>query len=389
MYRNIEYTKTFFKKKAKKWEDLNFNNINNQIENKNNEGSFKNYKTKNCGNLLQNYMRSQNEEIFFNMDDEEMLERPSKANNIYDEFSNLDEDNNESMNINASIYVSNISNNLNSKNYMNSYNTPLNSRMNSNNINNIKIIPTINSGYTFDKYFKENSTFPNVIFPSMSDKKTTYINTFFSSEKFFVYFVKSVFSLINYSQSNLTYTNDYLKEYVFSDTTIFQYNNNFISLNSPEQKNSILTKILSNNLYYKKYCQSNILISFGNNIHCETGHKGYIFLSLPRVLYHLKNKEIISIKSGWEHSIVQDKDGMMFSWGNNACCQCGFESNDNSNGNILFPSNIIELNNKNIIEISYGNEHTLALSDEGEVYSWGSISDGVLGREPPLDTNCP
>ena len=80
---------------------------------------------------------------------------------------------------------------------------------------------------------------------------------------------------------------------------------------------------------------------------------------------------------------------MIFSWGNNSCCQCGFESNDNSNGNILFPSNIIELNNKNIIEISCGNEHTLALSNEGEVYSWGSISDGVLGREPPLDTNCP
>ena len=117
--------------------------------------------------------------------------------------------------------VSNISNNLNLKNHMNIYNTHINSRTNSNNINNIKIIPTINSGYTFDKYFKENSTFPNVIFPSMSDKKTTYINTFFSSEKFFVYFVKSVFSLINYSQGDLTYTNDYLKEYIFSDTTIF------------------------------------------------------------------------------------------------------------------------------------------------------------------------
>ena len=393
LYRNIEYNKKFFKKKAKKMEDLSYININinSQIDHKNNEGGFKNYKTKNCGILLQNYMRNQNEDTFFNLDDEEMLERPSKANNIYDEFSNVDEENNDSMNINASIYVSNINNSHHSKNYMNIYNTPLNNRTKSNNVNNlnnINTISSINSGYTFDKYFKENSTFPNVIFPSMSDKKSTYINTFFSSEKFFVYFVKSLFSLINYSQGELVYTNEYLKEHVFSDTTIFNNNNNFISLNSPKQKNSILTKILSNNLYYKKYCQSNILVSFGNNIHCETGHKGYKFLSLPRVLYHLKNKEIISIKSGWEHSIAQDKDGMLFSWGNNSCCQCGFESNDNSNGNILYPSNIMELNNKNIIEISCGNEHTLALSKEGEVYSWGSISDGVLGRES-LDRNCP
>ena len=392
LYRNIEYTKKIFKKKAKKMEDLNFNNEKNQFDYKSNDIGLKYYKTKNCGNLILNYMRNQNEDIYFNMDDEEMLERPSKANNLYDEFSNVDEENNDSMNINTSLYVNNINNNLSSKNYMNSYNTPINCRTNSNNINysnNANTISSINSGYTFDKYFKENSTFPNVIFPSMSDKKSSYINTFFSSEKFFVYFVKSVFSLINYSQGDLTYTNEYLKEYIFSDTTIFRNNNNFISVNSPKQKDSILTKILSNNLYYKKYCQGNILISFGNNIHCETGHKGYKFLSLPRVLYHLKNKEIISIKSGWEHSIAQDKNGMIFSWGNNSCCQCGFESSDNSNGNILFPSNIIELNNKNIIEISCGNEHTLALSKEGEVYSWGSFADGVLGREPPQDSNSP
>jgi alpha-tubulin suppressor-like RCC1 family protein len=41
--------------------------------------------------------------------------------------------------------------------------------------------------------------------------------------------------------------------------------------------------------------------------------------------------------------------------------------------------NIIELNNKNIIQISCGNEHCLALNKNGEVYSWGINEDGVLG----------
>ena len=34
-----------------------------------------------------------------------------------------------------------------------------------------------------------------------------------------------------------------------------------------------------------------------------------------------------------------------------------------------------------MIKIYCGNEHTLALTTEGDVYSWGSTSDGVLGRD--------
>ena len=395
LYRNIEYIKKVFKKKQKikKLDELNNNNLNNinyPYDSKSSGESVRNYKKNNSGTLIQSYLQSQNEDTFFNFDDEEMLERPSKVNNIYDDFCNVNEENSNSpININTSIYSSNISNILTKNHSVNSHNSPFFRSTNSNNINKNKIIPTINSECTFDKYFKENSTFPDVIFPSMSDKKTLYISSFFSGEKFFIYFIKALFSIINFSQNELVYTNEYLKKHIFSDGTIFGNNkgsNYYSSSSSSKQKNSIsiFTKILSDNLYYKKYSQSNILVTFGNNTHCETGHKGYKFLSLPRVLYHLKNKEIISVKSGWEHSIAQDKEKMLYSWGNNSCCQCAFESNETSNGNILSPRNIPELNDKNIIEISCGNEHTLALSNKGEVYSWGSISDGVLGREPPF-----
>ena len=386
LYRNVEYIKKIFKKNKKiKVNEINSNNLKNMnyhYDSKSSGESIKNYKKNNSGSIIQNSLYSQNEDSFFNFDDEEMLERPSKVNNVCDEFGN-----NEEYNINTSIN----SNNINKKSSINSYNNPFYSS-NSNNlkyidISNNKIIPTINSEYTFEINFRENSTFPDVIFPSMSDKKSIYISSFFSSEKFFIYFVKALFGIINFSQNDLSYTNEYLKTNLISETVKFDNNfgNTYIYSNSSKQKNSvsIFTKILSDNLYYKKYAQSNILVSFGNNIHCETGHKGYKFLSLPRVLYHLKNKEIISIKSGWEHSIAQDKEKMLYSWGNNSCYQCAFESNEASNGNIIFPRNISELNDKNIIEISCGNEHTLALTNKGEVYSWGATSDGVLGREPP------
>ena len=390
LFRNIEYIKKIFKKnqKIKKKDELNSinsNNINNPFDKKSSSNSIKNnYKKNNSGE--QKLLQSINDDTFFNFDDEEMLERPSQVNNLCDEFLNINEENNESI-INAPKYSNNMNNNFIKKNSINNQNN--NNNSNSNYINNnANIIPSINSEWAFDIYFKENSTFPDIIFPSMSDKKPMNQNYFFTSEKFFIYFVKALFAIINFSQSDVAFTNDYLKKYIFTYNSIFGNNNNFNNSSSnstPKQKKPmpILTKMLSDNLYYKKYSQSNILVSFGNNAHCETGHKGYKFLSLPRVLYPLKNKEIISVKSGWEHSIVQDKEKMLYSWGNNSCCQCGFEPNENINGNIIFPKNIPELNDKNIIEISCGNEHTLALNNRGEVYSWGSISDGVLGREIP------
>ncbi len=396
LYRNIEYIKKIFRKnqKIKKIEETyNTNNINNPFAHKNSSDSIKNNNKKNLTND-NGQKGNQNDDTFFNFDDEEMLERPSKVNNIYDEFYNVNEENN-CLNINTPIYSNNINNILIKKNGINNNSNSHNlynnstSSLTSNYIeNNLTVIPTINPEWNFDIYFKENSTFPDIMFPSMSDKKMIYSNYFFTSEKFFVYFVKALFAIINFSSNDLSYTSDYLKKNIFSFNTIFNNNignNNTTSFISSKQKKStsIFTKILSDNLYYKKYAQSNILVSFGNNTHCETGHKGYKFLSLPRVLYHLKNKEIISVKSGWEHSIAQDKEKMLYSWGNNSCCQCAFHISENTNGNILFPRNIPELNDKNIIEISCGNEHTLGLSNKGEVYSWGSVSDGVLGREIP------
>ena len=243
-----------------------------------------------------------------------MLERPSKANNVYDEFCNVNEENNNSININTPIYSNNLNNILSKKNSMNNHFNSYNNNSNilNNNLNS-KIIPTINPEWTFDIYFKENSTYANIIFPSMSDKKTAYINSFFLTEKFFIFFTKTLFALINYSENELTYTNEYLKKNVFTDSTISNNKNNNASVKSTSKQKktkSIFTRILTENLYYKKYTQSNVIVTFGNNTHCETGHKGYKFLSLPRILYHLKNKEIISVKSGWEHSIAQDKENI-------------------------------------------------------------------------------
>ena len=83
----------------------------------------------------------------------------------------------------------------------------------------------------------------------------------------------------------------------------------------------------------------------------------------------------------WIHLTIWSDISQTEKGGRNDERQCGFEKGDNVNGIISFPKNIFELNDKNIKEISCGNEHTLALTKDGNVFSWGSTSDGVLGRE--------
>ena len=307
------------------------------LENKSSADSYK--KKKNNSGYIQNYFMNKNDDLFFNIDDEDMLERPSKGD-LYDDI-----------NINDNNFKKNL---LNDKNINNKY------------------ISRINSDETIMTYFKENSFFPEIKFPSMGDKSTSNIFLFFFSEKFFIYLIKSIFSIINFSSNELSLTEEYMKNSVFEENRIITKNNKKVKWK--------LENVLNENLYYKLYNQSNIIISFGHNSHCETGHSDYKLLYIPRVLYQLKNKEIISIKSGWEHNICQDKDKMLYSFGNNSRCQCGFDILDN-NKIIKYPKNIMELNDKSINEISCGNEHTLALTEDGDVYSWGSTSDGVLGRE--------
>ena len=79
-------------------------------------GDKNNSKKNNSGSEVYNYLQSQNGDIIFNLDDEEMLERPSKANNVYDKLSNINIENNNCINKNTPIFSNNLNNILLKKN---------------------------------------------------------------------------------------------------------------------------------------------------------------------------------------------------------------------------------------------------------------------------------
>ncbi len=75
------------------------------------------------------------------------------------------------------------------------------------------------------------------------------------------------------------------------------------------------------------------------------------------------------------HNIILTTDGSLFSFGKNTFGSLGL------GGKIFMPSpqKITKLSNKKIVSVACGFYHSLALSDIGDVYSWGCGFEGQLG----------
>ncbi|MBF0450216.1 MAG: hypothetical protein HQK75_05900, partial [Candidatus Magnetomorum sp.] len=94
-------------------------------------------------------------------------------------------------------------------------------------------------------------------------------------------------------------------------------------------------------------------------------------------------EDIIAIDAGDRHSLALKSDGTVWAWGANNSGELGQNSNSPSYQQI--PVQVYGINGigklTNIIDISTGFQHTLALRSDGRVVSWGSNTYGQLGNE--------
>ncbi|XP_058798265.1 probable E3 ubiquitin-protein ligase HERC4 [Phymastichus coffea] len=79
---------------------------------------------------------------------------------------------------------------------------------------------------------------------------------------------------------------------------------------------------------------------------------------------------------GASHSVAVNNWGQLFCWGNNADGQLGLGTPLTI---VQMPTLVKALGTSVIVQIACGQNHTLALTNNGELYTWGSNSDGQLG----------
>ena len=105
--------------------------------------------------------------------------------------------------------------------------------------------------------------------------------------------------------------------------------------------------------------------------------------TVPSILNGLEN--IIDLAAGENHSLALSDDGSVWSWGNNSHGQLGI--GDSGGGTeIDQPKKVLLLTD--IIAIDAGYAHSLALQDNGTVWTWGSNTNGQLGNgKSGIDTS--
>ncbi|CAG2103611.1 unnamed protein product [Medioppia subpectinata] len=97
----------------------------------------------------------------------------------------------------------------------------------------------------------------------------------------------------------------------------------------------------------------------------------------PQLIPQLTNRDIISIHHGLDFAAAVTDTGHVYTWGHNPFGQLGREST--RRGQYHAPEPIATFNCHQVLQISCGSEHTLALTTAGEVYGWGSNSWGQVG----------
>jgi len=122
-----------------------------------------------------------------------------------------------------------------------------------------------------------------------------------------------------------------------------------------------------------------VIYSWGDNKfgQCGLGNITLNFNNPMRIFFFddcLSNGEvIINIDSGHQHALALSNRGNLYSWGENREGQCGLSKNLD---NMLIPAKI-EINallddDEEIVQLAPGRNHNLVLTSKGSVLSWGS-----------------
>ena len=97
-------------------------------------------------------------------------------------------------------------------------------------------------------------------------------------------------------------------------------------------------------------------------------------------LTSLAGEKISGLTAGSQHSLILTQRGKLYSWGRNLEGQLGLGNRTS----LKVPTVVSALAEETVVEVAAGADFTLAVTQAGTVFGWGSNAGGQLGR-PPLE----
>lgn len=122
------------------------------------------------------------------------------------------------------------------------------------------------------------------------------------------------------------------------------------------------------------------IYTWGRNQVFQLGHPGKQPEYLPRVVYTLYNiPQLIMVSCGNEHTLALAKDGRVFGWGCGRNGRIGNAACKNQN----LPTHINTFTDlqpfSKVVSVSAGMSHSAALTADGRAFTWGCAANGRLG----------
>ncbi|PNY08361.1 hypothetical protein L195_g004881 [Trifolium pratense] len=89
-------------------------------------------------------------------------------------------------------------------------------------------------------------------------------------------------------------------------------------------------------------------------------------------------KKVVQISAGYNHSSAITEDGELYMWGKNTTGQLGLGKR--APNIVPLPTKVESFDGITVKMAALGSEHSVAISDEGEAFSWGTGVSGRLGH---------
>lgn len=125
--------------------------------------------------------------------------------------------------------------------------------------------------------------------------------------------------------------------------------------------------------------------------HSDTEHmpkdvEGYPYQPVPLLVESLQDVCIVQIACGDAHTVALSREGLLYSWGGGGCGQLGHSEtskmpkDEDGCPYQPIPRVVEHLRPHAVATIACGKAHTIAVSDRGRMYTWGAGACGQLGH---------
>ena len=116
--------------------------------------------------------------------------------------------------------------------------------------------------------------------------------------------------------------------------------------------------------------------SWGDGNHGKLGHGDQQNQLLPKKVEVFAGQRVVAVSTGNNHSLAHTADGALWSWGDGVFGQLGHGDQQDQ----LLPKKVEALAGQRVVAVSAAINHSVAITADGAVWSWGDGAYGKLGH---------